>query len=499
MAAMPGSSLPSFDSPPDLIFLSYARADRQRVEPIATALRARGASVWYDTNLAAGGSAYIESVRRALRRTSVMLVFLSAASINSAWVTDEVRAYRSLMAREPGHRLLVVHLDRTRPPLALAGVRAVDARDASPEMTVNLIASALDDAALAPTQMGKTAPQTSPDPRDTHSPTPQIPLTAQSQTNVATPGSSGQVFVSYDRTDHDRIQPFVAALSERGVRVWDGGGAAHGSAEYMEMANAELARSQTLLVAVSAASVASPWVADEIRAFQSIKARDAERALIALHLDRTHAPLSLHGAPAIDTQSLASDIAAQLIIERLPTGDFSPSGIAGAPATSEESALMLASLTEANGASTSTAPDASPLAETAPVLPAVAVAVADPTTEAALEAPAVETPTPVKANTTPAHAPMEETAPTMEATAPAMQAVAPVESLVFPETSLAAEPTTPIPSGKDQIQPTVKPQPETAEWNSAIGPAVLIIALLIALAVALWIHAGYPLPAGLGQ
>src|SRR5579859_4858719 len=193
MAADPISSTASSGPQSDLIFLCYARADRAHVEAIAAALRARGASVWYDTSSAAGGPSYVDSSQRALRRSSLMLVFLSSNSVRSAWVAEEIRAYRSLMARESGHKLLTIHLDKTRAPISLAGVGAVDARGMASQDIVSLIASAASVASLAPAQP-PTAVASQPAPASANG---ASPTAAPEHTPQPAPIASGQVFVSY--------------------------------------------------------------------------------------------------------------------------------------------------------------------------------------------------------------------------------------------------------------------------------------------------------------
>ncbi len=314
MAAEPISSSASSRVRSDLIFLSYARADRARVEPVAAVLRARGVSVWYDAESTAGGLSYVESSQRALRRTSVMLVFLSTSSVRSAWVAEEIRAYRSLMAREPGHKLLVIHLDKTRAPLSLAGASAVDAHEMASDDTVNLIANALGNTALA-RDGAVTMPQ--PQPVASAAPAPAPPETpaAPMPSSAVAPVASGRVFVSYARADRDRVLPIIEALRARGANLWYDNDAVHGGASWVETVRNALEGSRNLLVFVSAASLASAWVEDETRMFRSLMARDPGRALIVAHLDRTGAPLAMAGAQAVDARDLNPDDAARLIVE----------------------------------------------------------------------------------------------------------------------------------------------------------------------------------------
>ncbi len=498
MAAKPDISFPSFGSPPDLIFLSYARADRARVEPLAVALRARGASVWYDAGLTAGGSSYVESVRRALRRTGVMLVFISAASASSAWVADELRAYRSLMASEPGRQLLAIYLDKTRAPLALAGVSAVDAHDTQPEITIGLIASALENSALIPAQPDKPMAPQAPSASQA-APTSGGAPAPQARASATAPVTGSQVFMSYDRADRERVQPLIMALRERGVPVWDDGGIAHGGAGYVEAAGAAIARSQTLLVAVSAASVASPWVEDETRSFLRQKAREAGRALIAIHLDQTPAPLGLNGASSIDVRSLTPDDAARLIVDLLP---------ASGPVTTVASGAAVGPVVTAKPAPTPAPSEVAPVIEAAPSEPAPVVREAPVAAVVAAMAAAAPEPEPAPvakaapvAGTAPAESAPIKAAPLpevpMEETAPAMKAL-PSEEAAQAAPELAAEPFTYAALATDVKKQAASATPEVSEWNPVIGLVVLIIALLIGLAFVLWAHAGFPLPAGWG-
>ncbi|HEU0025591.1 MAG TPA: TIR domain-containing protein [Ktedonobacterales bacterium] len=481
MAAEPGSSHPATRLSSDLIFLSFAGADRARVEPVAAALRARGASVWYDAGSTAGGGNYVESMQRALRRAGALLVFVSAASVNSAWVADEVRSYRSLMAREPGHKLLVIHLDRTRAPMALAGVDSVDARDAQPETAASWIASALANPALISAQFANATsprlPSVAPTAPAPMSPPPQKPSVAQPQNGAVAPVATGQVFVSYARSDRDRVQPLAEALRARGVTVWNDSGLAHGSRGWVETARSALDQSQTLIVAVSAASVASPWVMDDVRAFQSLKTRDPGRALVAVHLDKTRAPLSLASAHVIDAQSLGPTDTAGLIAGSLP-----------------------ASATQRAAEPTpSPAPPAPPVAATVPVTEAAPVAVA------AVAAVAL-TPEPSVSNgaTMPAAAPVEPppiAQPAVASPEPVVAVAVEPPPAPAPEAPAAAPATLPemAPAGLTETMPApvVKPadavvaSPTLAEKSAEVkgsgraGEAVaLLVVLLIAIAIA---------------
>ena len=70
------------------VFISYKRADRDRIEPIAAGLQGLGFSVWYDARLDAGSS-FDEEITRELRAARCVLVCWSAGSVESEWVRSE--------------------------------------------------------------------------------------------------------------------------------------------------------------------------------------------------------------------------------------------------------------------------------------------------------------------------------------------------------------------------------------------------------------------------
>lgn len=101
------------------IFVSYGRADRERVEPLAQALIARGHEVWWDRHLV-GGSAFANEIEKRLADAERVLVAWSAASVGSDWVRDEAG-----VARDRGI-LVPVQLDVTPPPLGFKQYQTVD-------------------------------------------------------------------------------------------------------------------------------------------------------------------------------------------------------------------------------------------------------------------------------------------------------------------------------------------------------------------------------------
>lgn len=118
---------------PVTLFLSYARADRERARRLATALETCGFELWWDV-LIEGGARFAHSIDDALRRADAVLVLWSRASVGSDWVRDEAAVGRDR------HRLVPLSLDGSEPPLGFRQYHAIDlggwrGRASSPEIT----------------------------------------------------------------------------------------------------------------------------------------------------------------------------------------------------------------------------------------------------------------------------------------------------------------------------------------------------------------------------
>ncbi len=145
---------PSADAP-KRVFISYARVDRARLEPLGEALTARGHSVWWDVNIP-GGAAFAREIETALRQSDAVVVAWSNNSVDSDWVRDEAALGRDL------GRLTPITLDGAQPPLGFGQYQVVDFStwDGNPEareftrllhaIERASIAAATRDAAVAP-------------------------------------------------------------------------------------------------------------------------------------------------------------------------------------------------------------------------------------------------------------------------------------------------------------------------------------------------------------
>ena len=101
------------------IFISYARADRPRVKPLADALIAAGYDVWWDA-LIDGGAAFARTIESKLDSADAVVVVWSATSIASDWVRDEAAHGRDRK------RLVPITLDGVEPPLGFRQYHAIN-------------------------------------------------------------------------------------------------------------------------------------------------------------------------------------------------------------------------------------------------------------------------------------------------------------------------------------------------------------------------------------
>lgn len=101
------------------IFISYSRADRERVEKLADALTASGFSIWWDKNLE-GGSEFTKETEARLNGAKAVLVCWSAASVESLWVADE-----ATVGRERG-TLVPIAIDAVAPKLGFRQIQTID-------------------------------------------------------------------------------------------------------------------------------------------------------------------------------------------------------------------------------------------------------------------------------------------------------------------------------------------------------------------------------------
>jgi hypothetical protein len=108
------------------IFLSYAREDEKRIEPIVAELAAQGWSVFWDRDIPAGQS-WRDHIGAALRDAKCVVVLWSRHSVSSRWVMEEAEE-----GQQRGN-LVPVLLDAVELPIGFRGVQAGDLRAWQPD------------------------------------------------------------------------------------------------------------------------------------------------------------------------------------------------------------------------------------------------------------------------------------------------------------------------------------------------------------------------------
>lgn len=115
------------------VFMSHSSHDKPDfVEPLAVVLRERGVDAWLDKwELKPGDSLIQRIINEAVATTDVLVAVVSANSVGSKWVTQELDA--GLIRRlQDGLRVIAVRLDQVELPLILQTLLYIDAsRDAA--------------------------------------------------------------------------------------------------------------------------------------------------------------------------------------------------------------------------------------------------------------------------------------------------------------------------------------------------------------------------------
>ena len=104
------------------VFVSYASADRARVEPLVQALEATGLPLWWDRDIDYGQS-FRKKIEQALAAAPCVIVAWTRDSIQSEWVVNEASDARKRS------RLVPVLLDPVTPPLEFRHLHTIDLSD----------------------------------------------------------------------------------------------------------------------------------------------------------------------------------------------------------------------------------------------------------------------------------------------------------------------------------------------------------------------------------
>ncbi len=110
------------------IFVSYAREDETRIEPLARALTDHGWSVFWDRDIPAGQT-WRSHIGNALAGVRCVIVAWSRHSIDSGWVSEEAD-----VGRQRGV-LVPVLLDAVDVPIGFRSIQAADLTDWTPGRT----------------------------------------------------------------------------------------------------------------------------------------------------------------------------------------------------------------------------------------------------------------------------------------------------------------------------------------------------------------------------
>jgi TIR domain len=104
------------------IFISYARADKEKAELLANAFSQNGWSVWWDREIPPGKS-FDETIENALSSARCVVVLWSKTSVSSRWVKTE--------AAEGAERGILVPalIDSVKIPLEFKRIEAADLSD----------------------------------------------------------------------------------------------------------------------------------------------------------------------------------------------------------------------------------------------------------------------------------------------------------------------------------------------------------------------------------
>ena len=98
-------------SPTRKVFLSYRSVDRERVRPVAEALRTgHSIDAWWDTWEIKPGDNFVSKINEGLKLCECGIVFLSNASLAGAWQQDEITTLK-VLAVEKKLPLIPVLLD----------------------------------------------------------------------------------------------------------------------------------------------------------------------------------------------------------------------------------------------------------------------------------------------------------------------------------------------------------------------------------------------------
>lgn len=121
------ASLGRMTMEPPIVFICHASEDKSSARAIAEDLKQMGVIVWLDEWEIKVGDSIVEKVNRGLRRSSHLILLLSAHSVDKPWVQRELSAALMRQLSDRQIRVLPVKLDACVPPTIIADLKYVDA------------------------------------------------------------------------------------------------------------------------------------------------------------------------------------------------------------------------------------------------------------------------------------------------------------------------------------------------------------------------------------
>lgn len=112
------------------VFFSYDRADAQRAERLANALRTKALRVWIDSREIVPSERWLEEIEAGLRASRVYAMLVTRHALQSRWVMDEYYAALSIGNTGDRPRIVPVLAEEVRLPVFLSIRQWVDFRAA---------------------------------------------------------------------------------------------------------------------------------------------------------------------------------------------------------------------------------------------------------------------------------------------------------------------------------------------------------------------------------
>jgi TIR domain len=170
------------------VFISYAREDRSKIEPIVSVLRAAGVNAWVDTLNIPAGANWQQEIDKGLENADALVYVASKNSTHSPWMNRELQ--RFLDRSKTVIPVIVDDLGEETLPESLRSVQWIDLRHPSGSQLTKLAND------LPPSTKSKALEQ-------------------------AVTQSRGYVFLSYAAEDSTFIEHLRAFLAGRGYSYWD--------------------------------------------------------------------------------------------------------------------------------------------------------------------------------------------------------------------------------------------------------------------------------------